>query len=101
MLHDTAMYRPWPVGGVRLRRSPSRVHVCYAMYTADHARENAAINLDKERALWHGFSSAMPPRIKPRSVRSINNSKPWDLHRGWMRWTFYPAKIGIMRSNRH
>src|SRR4029450_2454966 len=26
---------------------------------------------DKESALWHGFSSAMPARIKPRSVRSI------------------------------
>jgi hypothetical protein len=31
---------------------------------------------EKEGALWHGFSSAMPARIKPKSVRSITAFTP-------------------------
>jgi len=85
-----------PPGGIS---AVSRVHMCYAMRPADHTRENAARHPDQESTLWRGFSSAMPARIKPGSVRSINTSKPWGLRRGWMKWTFYLARTGSMRSS--
>jgi hypothetical protein len=39
------------------------------------SRYNTAMHPDKEGALWYGFSSAMPARIKPRSVTRAQGTK--------------------------
>jgi hypothetical protein len=50
--------------------------MCYARRPADDMRENVVMHPEKESALWPGFSSAMPARIKPRSMKSITSCGP-------------------------
>src|SRR5215470_6837222 len=79
---------------------PSLVHMCYSLRTAGHTRESTAMYPDKERILWHGFSSAMPARIKPRSVRSISACGPsTGSSHGWMKKTCCRGRNGRGKSH--
>src|SRR5262245_33325234 len=55
--------------------------MCYSLRTVDHTREHVAKHPDndKESALWHGFSSVMQVRIKPRSRTGAQGEEYEDL----------------------
>src|SRR5712691_11036969 len=80
--------------------APSHVHMCYAMRPAGHTRENVAMHPNKESALWRGFSSAMPPRIKPKSVRfTVAYGPSTGSSHGWMKKTCCRVRTGRGKSH--